>query len=61
MLLARVKAHEELKTILTPEQRKRLKEMMEMGHGPGGAGCGMMGNEPEHKDMPMQPMQEHTH
>jgi Spy/CpxP family protein refolding chaperone len=55
MLLAHIKAHEELKAILTPEQRKQLKDMMEAGHG---AGCGMMGGAAEHKDMPMH---EHMH
>jgi Spy/CpxP family protein refolding chaperone len=53
MFLAHIRAHEEMKSLLTPDQRKRLKEMME-GHG---AGCGMMGNmmhgDAEHKDMPM--------
>ena len=47
MFLAHIKAREEIKSILTPDQKKRLKEMME------GAGCGMMGGEAEHKDMPM--------
>jgi Spy/CpxP family protein refolding chaperone len=55
MFLAHIKAHEEMKSILTPDQRKRLKEMMEAGHG---AGCGMMGGEAEHKEMPMH---EHMH
>jgi Spy/CpxP family protein refolding chaperone len=56
MFLAHVKAHEEMKSILTADQRKRLKEMMEDGgHGPG---CKMMGGEAEHKDMPMH---EHAH
>jgi hypothetical protein len=40
--------------ILTPEQRKRLKEMM-AGRG---AGCAQMGGDAEHKDMPMH---EHMH
>jgi Spy/CpxP family protein refolding chaperone len=59
MFLAHVKAHEEMKSILTPEQRKKLKEMMGPGHG---GGCGMMGGmkggDAEHKDMPMH---EHMH
>ena len=55
MFLAHLKAHEEMKSILTTDQRKRLKEMMEAGHG---AGCGMMGGEAEHKYMPMH---EHMH
>jgi Spy/CpxP family protein refolding chaperone len=55
MFIAHIKAHEEMKSILTPVQRKRLKEMMESGCG---ASCGMMGGEAEHKDMPMH---EHMH
>lgn len=55
MFLAHIKAREEIKAILTPEQRKRLKEMMEAGRG---AGCGMTGGEAEHKEMPMH---EHMH
>jgi len=55
MFLAHIKAHEEMKSILTPDQRKRLKEMMEAGRG---ASCGMMGGEAEHKEMPMH---EHMH
>ncbi len=55
MFLAHIKAREEMKSILTPEQRKRLKEMMEAGRG---AGCGMRGSDAEHKDMPMH---EHMH
>jgi Spy/CpxP family protein refolding chaperone len=48
MFLAHLKAREEMKSILTPDQRKRMKEMMESGRG-----CGMMGGDAEHKDMPM--------
>ena len=49
MFLAHVKAREEMKSLLTPDQRKRLKEMM----GPCcSAGCGMKGGDAEHKDMP---------
>jgi Spy/CpxP family protein refolding chaperone len=55
MFIAGVRAHEEMKAILTPEQRKRLKEMTESGYG---AGCNMMGGAAEHKDMPMH---EHMH
>ncbi|HYA89118.1 MAG TPA: hypothetical protein VEI57_18930 [Nitrospirota bacterium] len=55
IFLTYIKAHEEIKSILTPDQMKRLKEMMKEGHG---AGCGMMGGEAEHKDMPMH---EHVH
>ncbi len=50
MFLAHVKAHEEMKSILTPEQKKKLKEMMESDQGPG---CGMMGGAAERRDMPM--------
>jgi len=49
MFLAHIRAHEEMKSILTPEQRKHLKEMM-AGRG---AGCAQMGGDAEHKDMPM--------
>jgi Spy/CpxP family protein refolding chaperone len=45
MFLAHIRAHEEMKSILTPEQRKRLKEMM-------------AGGDAGHKDMPMH---EHMH
>jgi Spy/CpxP family protein refolding chaperone len=44
-----IKAHEEIKLILTPDQRKKLKERMEHGIMMGemgmmqGEGCGMMG------------------
>jgi Spy/CpxP family protein refolding chaperone len=55
MFLAHIRAHEEMKAILTAEQRKRLKEMMEAGHG---EGCGMMGGAAEHKETPMH---EHMH
>jgi Spy/CpxP family protein refolding chaperone len=54
MALAHIKAHEEMKALLTPDQRKQLKEMME-GHG---AGCGMMGGM-EHKEMPMHEHMQH--
>ncbi len=54
MFLVHVSAREELKSILTPDQRKRLKEMPAMGNGPE---C-MMGGDAEHKDMPMR---EHMH
>ena len=55
MFLAHIRAHEEMKSILTPEQRKKFKEIMESGHG---TGCGRMGGAEEHKDMPMH---EHMH
>ena len=54
MFLSHIKAREEMKSLLTPDQRKKLKDMMEAGPG---AGCGMMGGmmhgDAEHKDMPM--------
>lgn len=42
MFLTHVKAHEEMKSILTPDQRKKLKEMVEKQ---GCEGCGMMGSD----------------
>ena len=54
MFLAHVKAREEMKSILTPEQQKQMKGMMEGGCG----GCSMMGGDAEKKDMPMH---EHMH
>jgi len=58
MFLTHIKAFEEMKSILTPDQRKKLKEMMEKR----GEGCRMMmgsgsAEEPQDKDMPMQPTQ----
>jgi Spy/CpxP family protein refolding chaperone len=47
--LSRIKAHEEIKSKLTPDQRKKLKEMTEHGMMMGktgmmqGKGCGKMG------------------
>jgi Spy/CpxP family protein refolding chaperone len=68
MLLAHIRAHEEMKSILTPEQRKRFKEMMEMGRGAGGMGCGMMSGmmkgDAEHKGVQQEAnprLQEHAH
>jgi Spy/CpxP family protein refolding chaperone len=55
MFLGHIKAREEMKSVLTPDQRKRLNEMMEAGRG---AGCGMAGGDAERKDMPMH---EHMH
>ncbi len=54
MFLTHIKAHEEMKSLLTPEQRKKLKDIME---GRGG-GCSMMGGESGYMDMPMR---EHMH
>jgi Spy/CpxP family protein refolding chaperone len=53
MFLAHIKAREEMKALLTPDQRKRLKDMAGPGHG---AGCGMMGGDAGH-----MPMHEHGH
>jgi len=68
MFVAHIRMHEEVKALLTAEQKKKLKEMMEAGHGPGGMGCGMMGGmmhgDGEHKDMQKEAkpsMQEHMH
>jgi len=55
MALAHIRAREEMKSLLTPDQRKKLKDMMEAGPG---AGCGMMHGDAERKDMPMH---EHMH
>jgi Spy/CpxP family protein refolding chaperone len=55
MFLALIKAHEEMKSILTPDQRMRLKEIIKADHG---EGCGMRSSDTEHKDMPMH---EHMH
>jgi Spy/CpxP family protein refolding chaperone len=60
MALAHIRAREEMKALLTPEQRKKLKELMDGGHG---AGCSMMGGmshgDAEHKDMPMHEHMQH--
>jgi Spy/CpxP family protein refolding chaperone len=50
MFLALIKAHEGMKSILTPDQRQRLKEMIKADRG---AGCHMKDGDTEHKDMPM--------
>ncbi len=52
MALAHIRAREEMKALLTPEQRKRLKEMMEPGHTGCGMTGGMMHGDAERKDMP---------
>ena len=49
MVMAHIKAREEMKSFLTPDQKKRLKEMMDAGRG---AGCGMMSGDAERKDLP---------
>ncbi|HET6515459.1 MAG TPA: Spy/CpxP family protein refolding chaperone [Thermodesulfovibrionales bacterium] len=49
--LAHFAAMEEVKANLTPEQRKKMKEMMEMGGMMRGCGCGMMGGMMEHGGM----------
>lgn len=49
MFLAHLKAFEEIKSMLTPEQKKELKEMMEGGMGMGkGCNCGMMEGKKAH-------------
>ncbi len=56
MFLTHIKAFEEMKSILTPDQRKKLKEMMEKRS----AGCGMMmggAADEEPHDMPTPPAQ----
>jgi len=53
MKLAHIRAHEEMKATLTPEQRKKLKEMKAGGHGPGCSMMGGMKHDDEKKDMPM--------
>ncbi len=57
MFILHVKAHEEMKALLTPEQRKKLKEMMEGGCG---MKCDMMGGM-KHGDDKDMPMHEHMH
>ena len=44
MFLAHVRAHEEVKALLTPEQRKKFKEILEAAP----SGCGMMHHEEHH-------------
>jgi len=58
--LAHFGAMEEVKANLTPEQRKKMKEMMEMGGMMRGCGCGVMGGMMEHGEMggAMQPSEE---
>ncbi len=58
LFMMHVKAHEEMKSLLTPEQKKKLKELMDGGRGPGCSMMGGMHEEMEHKDMPMH---EHAH
>lgn len=54
MHLLHIKARQEIKSILNPEQRKKFKEILEKGHRMGGMGrmhghdCGMMGGEERH-------------
>jgi Spy/CpxP family protein refolding chaperone len=57
MFLSHIKVKEEIKALLTPAQRKQLKDMMAPGHGMGGMmggmgdmGCGMMHGEGGQKD-----------
>jgi Spy/CpxP family protein refolding chaperone len=59
--LSRIKAHEEIKSKLTPDQRKKLKEMTEHGMMMGkmgkmqGKGCGMMGGTMQHGNTETMP------
>ncbi|MGO9380290.1 MAG: Spy/CpxP family protein refolding chaperone [Dissulfurispiraceae bacterium] len=56
IFLAHLTAHQEIKSILTPEQQKKMKEMMEMHMmgggmmGKGGCGCDMMKGEMKEKE-----------
>jgi Spy/CpxP family protein refolding chaperone len=72
--LSHIKAKEEIKSKLTPDQRKKLKEMMEMRHGGmmgggmmgggmmGGMGCGMMhGGGQGMKETPAEKMEQMKH
>lgn len=68
MFLAHLRAHEEMKTLLTPAQRKQLKEMTEGGRGPAGMMRGMMGgmmhDDTDHEGMQREAApstHEHTH
>ncbi|HXX81653.1 MAG TPA: Spy/CpxP family protein refolding chaperone [Thermodesulfovibrionales bacterium] len=70
MRLAHINTMEEVKALLTPDQKKRMKEMIEMGPMRGGMdmmrGCGMMGGGMQRGGMEMspspekQPTMEHT-
>ncbi len=66
MFLSHIKVKEEIKALLTPAQRKQLKDMMTPGHGMGGMmggmggmGCGMMHGDGGQKDD--QPAQKKEH
>jgi Spy/CpxP family protein refolding chaperone len=75
MHLSHIKTMEEVKATLTPEQKKKMKEMIDMGPMKGGMGmmqgCGMMGGMMQRGGMEMtpsaekqegkQPPMEHTH
>jgi len=39
LFLAHIRMHEDIKALLTPDQKKKLKEMMEPEHGAGSMGC----------------------
>jgi Spy/CpxP family protein refolding chaperone len=64
--LSHIKTKEAVKAKLTPDQREKLKQMIDMGpmtEGMGGMhGCGMMGGMMQHGDSDMkQPAMEHKH
>ena len=71
MHLSHIKSMEEVKALLTPDQKKKMKEMIEMGPMKGGMGmmqgCGMRGGMMQRGGMEMspspekQPAMEHTH
>ena len=71
MHLAHIRTMEEVKALLTPDQKKKMKEMIEMGPMRGGMGmmqgCGMMGGMMQRGGMEMspspekQPTMEHKH
>jgi Spy/CpxP family protein refolding chaperone len=60
MLLAHIRMREEVKALLTAEQKKKLKEMLEAGHGACGMDCGMMHGGEGHKEAKPS-MPQHMH
>jgi len=62
MHLTHIRTMEEVKALLTPEQKKEMKEMIEMGPMRGGMGmmqgCGMMGGMMQRGGMGMSPSAE---
>jgi Spy/CpxP family protein refolding chaperone len=66
MFISHIKVKEEIKALLTPAQRKQLKDMMSPGHGMGGMGdmggmgCGMMhGDGGQKEDQPAEKKEHH--